>query len=396
MVNVTGSGVVGGPNQSAENTFVAGRYWYEWYELPPGPGSLTGAGFNITTATNSNPTYNAGTANNLNTLGNSTGSLGNDGINYALRVSFTYTVPVTGSYSFYTFTDDGSRLFINGSEIVNNDGTHAWTYVNSAPQSLVAGQVVNFTMIYFQQSSTITVDAGIHSAPAGVTVGTFDTVSGVSANVGNDSVAAGAGNDSILGGTGNDTIDGGTGNDTIDGGDGNDSLIGGTGVDSLIGGLGNDTIFGDYAGDTLPGHDQIFGGAGNDNIFGGVGNDTIDGGTGEDSINGGAGNDSILSGDGVDTVDGGQDADIIDGGDGSDSLLGGTGASTVRVPRPAIPCMAERAMTRLLVAMAMIYSLVARTTTGLIRALATTLPTAAMATTSSCSVSERYRLRRRG
>ncbi|MBK6266512.1 fibronectin type III domain-containing protein [Marivirga sp. S37H4] len=33
-------------------------------------------------------------------------------------------IPADGNYTFYTSSDDGSRLFINNNEIVNNDGTH--------------------------------------------------------------------------------------------------------------------------------------------------------------------------------------------------------------------------------------------------------------------------------
>ena len=34
-------------------------------------------------------------------------------------------VPESGVYRFYTYSDDGSRLFIDGVEIVNNDGGHS-------------------------------------------------------------------------------------------------------------------------------------------------------------------------------------------------------------------------------------------------------------------------------
>lgn len=34
-------------------------------------------------------------------------------------------VPVTGTYTFYLMSDDGSRLWIGDQEIVENDGNHA-------------------------------------------------------------------------------------------------------------------------------------------------------------------------------------------------------------------------------------------------------------------------------
>ncbi len=44
-----------------------------------------------------------------------------------------------GSYTFYTTSDDGSKLFINGLEIVNNDGLHA-SQEKSGAVTLAAGQ----------------------------------------------------------------------------------------------------------------------------------------------------------------------------------------------------------------------------------------------------------------
>ena len=34
-------------------------------------------------------------------------------------------IPEKGVYRFYTFSDDGSRLFIDGQEVVDNDGGHS-------------------------------------------------------------------------------------------------------------------------------------------------------------------------------------------------------------------------------------------------------------------------------
>lgn len=33
-------------------------------------------------------------------------------------------VPAAGKYTFYLKSDDGSRLFLDGKEVINNDGTH--------------------------------------------------------------------------------------------------------------------------------------------------------------------------------------------------------------------------------------------------------------------------------
>ena len=33
-------------------------------------------------------------------------------------------IPQEGKYTFYTNSDDGSKLYVNGAEIVDNDGDH--------------------------------------------------------------------------------------------------------------------------------------------------------------------------------------------------------------------------------------------------------------------------------
>lgn len=44
---------------------------------------------------------------------------------FALRFTGTLTVPETGTYTFYTRSDDGSKLWIDDSLVVDNGGTHA-------------------------------------------------------------------------------------------------------------------------------------------------------------------------------------------------------------------------------------------------------------------------------
>jgi hypothetical protein len=45
--------------------------------------------------------------------------------NFALRFSGFVNVATDGTYTFYTSSDDGSKLFIGTTEVVNNDGLHA-------------------------------------------------------------------------------------------------------------------------------------------------------------------------------------------------------------------------------------------------------------------------------
>jgi hypothetical protein len=47
------------------------------------------------------------------------------GDNFGLRFTGYIDVPTDGAYTFYTTSDDGSKLFIGTTEVVNNDGVHA-------------------------------------------------------------------------------------------------------------------------------------------------------------------------------------------------------------------------------------------------------------------------------
>ena len=60
--------------------------------------------------------------------------------NFAMRFRATLSTPVAGSYTFYTSSDDGSRLLVDGTVVVNNDGLHA----------------------NVEQQGTVTLTAGVH------------------------------------------------------------------------------------------------------------------------------------------------------------------------------------------------------------------------------------------
>ena len=44
---------------------------------------------------------------------------------FAMRFRATLRTPAAGSYTFFTSSDDGSKLFVDGNLVVNNDGLHA-------------------------------------------------------------------------------------------------------------------------------------------------------------------------------------------------------------------------------------------------------------------------------
>jgi len=57
---------------------------------------------------------------------------------FALRFSGSIQIPKDGSYTFFTTSDDGSRLYIDGKLVVNNDGLHGMDE-KSAKVTLKAG-----------------------------------------------------------------------------------------------------------------------------------------------------------------------------------------------------------------------------------------------------------------
>ena len=68
--------------------------------------------------------------------------------NYAFRFSGTVSIPTAGDYTFFLTSDDGSRLLVNGVEVVNNDGLHG-ALQESSTLSLSAG-TQSVVVEYFQ------------------------------------------------------------------------------------------------------------------------------------------------------------------------------------------------------------------------------------------------------
>ncbi len=62
----------------------------------------------------------------------------------------------SGTYTFYTDSDDGARLWVNGTELVNNWTNHGLTE-NSGTIALTAGQLYPITLEYYDYTSTATI-----------------------------------------------------------------------------------------------------------------------------------------------------------------------------------------------------------------------------------------------
>ena len=69
---------------------------------------------------------------------------------FSVRWTGTITIPTTGSYRFRTVSDDGVRLWIGGTQRINNWSNHAATTNTSSTISLTAGQRVAVTLEYFE------------------------------------------------------------------------------------------------------------------------------------------------------------------------------------------------------------------------------------------------------
>jgi hypothetical protein len=72
--------------------------------------------------------------------------------NYALRFRGIITIPTAGTWTFSTTSDDGSMLWINGVQVVNNDGVHT-SQTRSGNITLPAGAAF-FDLRYFNVSTT--------------------------------------------------------------------------------------------------------------------------------------------------------------------------------------------------------------------------------------------------
>ena len=70
---------------------------------------------------------------------------------FAMRFKASLRTPLAGNYTFFTLSDDGSKLFIDGNLLVNNDGLHGNRELQGSV-SLTAG-VHDIEVQYFEQGT---------------------------------------------------------------------------------------------------------------------------------------------------------------------------------------------------------------------------------------------------
>ena len=73
---------------------------------------------------------------------------------YAFEFEGSISILTSGTYTFYTSSDDGSKLYIDGSLVVNNDGLHG-TQERSVQKYLVAGNH-SIKVTYFERYGNAT------------------------------------------------------------------------------------------------------------------------------------------------------------------------------------------------------------------------------------------------
>jgi hypothetical protein len=84
-------------------------------------------------------------------------SVANRAENYAILFTGYILIPASGQYTFWTMSDDGSKLYIDNQQVVNNDGGHA-------PQ---------------EAQGTVTLAAGLHA----IQVSYFQSTGGAALSV---------------------------------------------------------------------------------------------------------------------------------------------------------------------------------------------------------------------
>ena len=76
--------------------------------------------------------------------------------NFGARWSGRLVAPVTGAYTFYTDSDDGIRVWVNGQLLVNNWTVHALTTNTSAKINLVGGTAYDVRIEHFENTGPAT------------------------------------------------------------------------------------------------------------------------------------------------------------------------------------------------------------------------------------------------
>jgi len=95
--------------------------------------------------------------------------------NYSIRYTGLITIAAADTYTFYTESDDGSKLFVNGTEVVDNDGNHALT--EQSGSIFLAAGIYSFTVLYFENTGDDTLNVSYESGTIAKTALPFSILS---------------------------------------------------------------------------------------------------------------------------------------------------------------------------------------------------------------------------
>lgn len=88
--------------------------------------------------------------------------IGKEAASFGILMEGYLQIDVAGKYSFYTQSDDGSKLYIDGKEVVNNDGDHG-VIERAGPVELTAGRH-HISIAYYNGGGSFWLDA-LYSGP---------------------------------------------------------------------------------------------------------------------------------------------------------------------------------------------------------------------------------------
>ncbi|UWX54058.1 PA14 domain-containing protein [Maribacter litopenaei] len=110
---------------------VANSLFYEFYDLVPSGNTVDNIPNSGALATGYVSNFDVAALQNNVDPG--------DTDSFSIRYRGQIDITTSGNYTFFTNSDDGSKLFIDGVEVVDNDGDHGAVEVSSSPISLSVG-----------------------------------------------------------------------------------------------------------------------------------------------------------------------------------------------------------------------------------------------------------------
>ncbi len=81
---------------------------------------------------------------------------------FSIRYTGSINIPETNTYTFYTTSDDGSKLYIDGTQVVNNDGAHGSQERNGS--ILLNAGIHSITIEFFERSGGENLSVAFESA----------------------------------------------------------------------------------------------------------------------------------------------------------------------------------------------------------------------------------------